>query len=162
MKKLDEQYITQLVRKAQNGNSNAFAELFTATYQDQYSYAYQYLREEEKAKTAIAETYKRALTDIRMMKNPEHFQMWLELINFQACYEMNEADETGYMLIDGKLYKVSHVIKNLPLTEAQILVRYYYRDEDIRKIRKDLGVRKALVERYIKSGRKHLQQLLHE
>lgn len=162
MKKLDEQYITHLVRKSQNGNSNAFAELYTATYQDQFAYSYKYLGDEETAKAAMKETYKRALTDIRMMKNPEHFQMWLELINFQVCYEMNEKNETGYMLIDDKLYKVSHVIKNLPLTEAQILVRYYYKNEEISKIRKDLGVRKALVKRYIKSGRKHLQQLLNE
>lgn len=38
---LDYDYIAKLVRKTQEGDSDAFAELYTATYQSQYRFAYQ-------------------------------------------------------------------------------------------------------------------------
>ena len=162
MKKLDEQYIAELVRKSQNGSSNAFAELFTATYQNQYAYAYRYLGEEEKAKTALKETYKRALSDIRMMKNPDFFTAWLEMINFQVCYEMNEENESGVVQIGAKSYRVSQILKNLPMTESQVLVRHFYQQASVRSIKKELGIRKSAVKHYIKSGKKHLKLLLQE
>ena len=40
---LDYDYIAKLVRKTQEGDSDAFAELYTATYQSQYRFAYQYI-----------------------------------------------------------------------------------------------------------------------
>ena len=40
---LDYDYIAKLVRKTQEGDSDAFAELYTATYQSQYRFAYQYV-----------------------------------------------------------------------------------------------------------------------
>ena len=41
---LDYDYIAKLVRKTQEGDSDAFAELYTATYQSQYRFAYQYVK----------------------------------------------------------------------------------------------------------------------
>lgn len=41
---LDYDYIAKLVRKTQAGDSDAFAELYTATYQSQYRFAYQYVK----------------------------------------------------------------------------------------------------------------------
>ena len=40
MAKLDYKYITRLVTQAQSGNSDAFAELYAATYQETYAFAY--------------------------------------------------------------------------------------------------------------------------
>ena len=40
MSSLDTQYIADLVLQAQEGSSNAFAELFAATYQKQYAFAF--------------------------------------------------------------------------------------------------------------------------
>lgn len=42
---LDYDYIAKLVRKTQEGDSDAFAELYTATYQSQYRFAYQYVKD---------------------------------------------------------------------------------------------------------------------
>ena len=36
---LDYEYLAQLVRETQKGDSDAFAELYTATYQKQYRFA---------------------------------------------------------------------------------------------------------------------------
>ena len=45
---LDYEYLAQLVRKTQNGDSDAFAELYVATYQKQYRFAYHYVNDPEK------------------------------------------------------------------------------------------------------------------
>lgn len=42
---LDYDYLAKLVRKTQTGDSNAFAELYTATYQKQYRFTYQYVKD---------------------------------------------------------------------------------------------------------------------
>ena len=57
MPSLNYQYIARLVDKAKSGNSDAFAELYAATYQKEYSYAYHFLQDEYLAQDALQETY---------------------------------------------------------------------------------------------------------
>ena len=45
MASLDYQYLAQLVKRAQMGDSDAFAELYVATYLRQYRFSYRYLRD---------------------------------------------------------------------------------------------------------------------
>lgn len=42
---LDYDYLAKLVECTQMGDSDAFAELYTATYQKQYRFAYQYTKD---------------------------------------------------------------------------------------------------------------------
>ena len=50
---LDYKYIAKLVSRAQTGDSDAFAELYAATYQRQYHFAYRYLKDEYLAQDAL-------------------------------------------------------------------------------------------------------------
>ena len=54
---LDYDYIAKLVRKTQEGDSDAFAELYTATYQSQYRFAYQYVKDPYLAQDILQEVY---------------------------------------------------------------------------------------------------------
>ena len=54
---LDYDYIAKLVRKTQAGDSDAFAELYTATYQSQYRFAYQYVKDSYLAQDILQEVY---------------------------------------------------------------------------------------------------------
>lgn len=49
MATLDYNYVADLVVNAQTGDSDAFAELYAATYQRQYHFAYTYLVSAEQA-----------------------------------------------------------------------------------------------------------------
>ncbi len=53
MKELDIKYIAKLVTLASRGDSNAFAELYTLTYQKTYNYARHYLRDDFLAQDAL-------------------------------------------------------------------------------------------------------------
>ena len=90
MENLDLAYLNDLVLKAQQGSSNAFAELYAATYQRQYAYAYRYLRDEHLAQDALQESFIRVLKNIRQLQNPELFIAWLNQISFHVCYDMKK------------------------------------------------------------------------
>ena len=55
MNNLDQQYIAGLADLAALGDSNAFAELYAATFQQQYRFSYDYLQDEYLARDALQE-----------------------------------------------------------------------------------------------------------
>lgn len=67
---LDYDYLAKLVRKTQAGDSDAFAELYTATYQSQYRFAYQYVKDSYLAQDILQEVYILVLKNIHTLKNP--------------------------------------------------------------------------------------------
>lgn len=76
METLDYKHIANLVSRAQSGDSNAFAELYAATYQRQYLYAYRYLKDEFLAQDALQETYILALKNLIKPKDPTLVISW--------------------------------------------------------------------------------------
>lgn len=70
---LDYDYIAKLVRKTQEGDSDAFAELYTATYQSQYRFAYQYVKDPYLAQDILQEVYILVLKNLDTLKNPRLF-----------------------------------------------------------------------------------------
>ena len=88
MSALDYNYIAELVVSAQNGDSDAFAELYAATYQKQYHFAYSYLKDEYLAQDALQETYIIALKELSKLHDPMLLIAWLNQINFRVCYQL--------------------------------------------------------------------------
>lgn len=184
MDSLDYRYLASLVRKAQAGDSNAFAELYVATYQQQYRYAYKYLREEELARDALQETFVQALRNIRRLRDPNLFIAWLNRINFRTCYDMKKAQHSELMdiyneehlavqhsphgrveeevlKIDSSEYIVRQVM-NLPLTESQVILMKYYQEMKLDEIAEIMNTSRSSVKRYLRSGRNHLKKILAE
>ncbi len=181
---LDYQYLAQLVIRAQDGDSNAFAELYAATYQQQYRYAYKYLHDAELAKDALQETFIQALKNIRKLKNPELFIAWLNRINFHTCYDMRKSRhddlqdnysedhleklhsqhgraEEEVVEIDSKQYILDRVM-SLPLSESQVILMKYYQNLTNDEIAQAMNISRSTVKRYLKSGRERLARMLPE
>lgn len=184
MDSLDYRYLASLVRKAQAGDSNAFAELYVATYQQQYRYAYKYLREEELARDALQETFVQALRNIRRLRDPNLFIAWLNRINFRTCYDIRKATgqeqqdgsgqarlenvhasegraEEEVVDIDSRRYIMKQVL-NLPLTESQVILMKYYQDLTNDEIAEAMNISRSSVKRYLRSGRQRLARMLPE
>lgn len=87
---LDHMYIAALVTRIQNNDSNAFAELYALTYQKEYNFACNYLKDPVLAQDALQETYIRAYKNIARLKEARLFVSWLHSINFRVCYTMLE------------------------------------------------------------------------
>lgn len=90
MAALDYNYMAELVVNAQSGNSDAFAELYAATYQKQYRFAYSYLKDEYLAQDALQETYIIALKELSKLKDPMLLVAWLNQINFRVCFQLHK------------------------------------------------------------------------
>ena len=108
MSALDYNYVADLVVKAQNSDSDAFAELYAATYQKQYQFAYSYLKDEYLAQDALQETYIIAFKDLSKLKDPLLVLAWLNQINFRVCFKMHQkqkrysAEIADYENFDGE------------------------------------------------------------
>lgn len=90
MATLDYNYVADLVVNAQTGDSDAFAELYAATYQRQYHFAYTYLKDEYLAQDALQETYIIALKNLSKLKDPMLLIAWLNQINFRVCFHLQK------------------------------------------------------------------------
>lgn len=93
MSALDYNYVADLVINAQLGDSNAFAELYAATYQRQYHFACCYLKDEHLAQDALQETYIMALKNLNKLKDPMRVVAWLNQINFRICYQLQKKQQ---------------------------------------------------------------------
>jgi len=163
MASLDLQYIADLVLDAQEGDSNAFAELFAATYQKQYAFALRCLREDFPAQQALQTAYIQALSGISNLRDPALFVVWLNQLTLRACLlsgsESARSFAEGRMLsIDGKVYSVRQVL-TLPFSEAQALLLHALCEMRVGAIASLLEMRRSDVRRHMASGRRRLAML---
>lgn len=185
MASYDYQYYAHLVRGAQAGSSDAFAELYVATYQQQYRFSYRYLQDEFLAQDAIQETYILALKSISTLRDPVVFVSWLNQINMRVCFEMYRREhrqmqgmelyeqlhrealgeetspESRVMRADEQEYLIKQVLA-LPFSESQAILLRYFRNMKIQDIARMMQISQSSVKRYIKNGQKLLAQSLHK
>ena len=79
----DRAYITELVKRAQKNDSNAFAELYTMTYETEYAFSRKYMRDDDYAQDVLQEVYILALKNIGNLKEPKYFVTWLRQITWR-------------------------------------------------------------------------------
>ncbi len=188
MKNLDYQNISDLVKRARNGDSDSFAKLYAATYQKEYRFAYNYLKDEHLAQDALQETYIQAFKNLCTLKNTKLFISWLNQINFRVCFNMHEKQKryvkelSDYEEHDIHLYLKRHhkdpdtpedqIVKvdeceyimkkilNLPFLESEAIILKYYENMKLEEIANVMDVSRSTVKRYLRRGRHKLRQLL--
>lgn len=196
MATLDYNYVADLVVNAQAGDSDAFAELYAATYQRQYHFAYTYLKDEYLAQDALQETYIVALKNLSKLKDPMLLIAWLNQINFRVCFrlqkkrkrydaELIDYDSTDEetdsiqtdlapnivqrnmnpedlaVRVDSREYIMNQILK-LPFTEAQVVILKYYQNLKVGEIARLLDISRSSVNRYLSSGKSHLEQFFRQ
>lgn len=184
MAELDYKYIGSLVELAKGGNSDAFAELYAATYEKQYMFSYCYLKDEFLAQDALQETYITALKNLGTLKDPKLFVSWLNQINFRVCYNMaikqkrynaemedfdsgaadgraspEAAPEEQVVNIDSKKFILQQVMA-LPYSESQVIFLHFYKHMKLDAIAYIMEISKSTVKRYLASGKKRLEKSL--
>lgn len=183
MTQYDFNYVALLVKKAQFNDSDAFAELYSLTYQSQYSYAYNYLKDSHLAQDALQEIYILVLKNIHSLKEPKVFISWLKQITFRVCYDLkkkqqniqDQEDVTEEALIfitdehvdsnpeakvmqKTKQTKIKDAINQLPSLERDALLMKFVSNMKQEEIAKSMGCSLSSVKRYLTNGRKHLYQ----
>lgn len=177
-------YIGGLVHKAQQNNSDAFAELYALTYKHIYNYAGHYLRDEYLAQDAVQETYISALKNIKNIKDPSLFVAWLNQICFHVCFDLSKKNDKVWeanselltLLKDDRSDHnpeahtesntetdlVQQAITMLPFNEKQVIVMRYYNELNLDEVAAAMQISRSSVKRYLQSGKEHLKELLRK
>lgn len=163
MPSLDLQYVTELVHHAKEGDANAFAELFAATYPQQYQFCCSFLRDEYLAQQALQETYIQALNTLPRLNDNTLFINWLTRLNFRVCLQlkqkqdpaMPQAPENIRVTLSGRQCTV-HQLMNLPFTEGLVLLLKGYCGMRSRQIAALMEMSTRQVREYMASGIRRL------
>ena len=184
---LDYEYLAQLVRKTQKGDSDAFAELYTATYQKQYRFAYQYVKDPYLAQDILQDVYILVLKNIHTLKNPRLFVSWLHQITFRICFDtfkrkqiqeaelsqddahlspIHSASDGGandpekHILKQDTQIQIMNAIQSLPPHLAQPVIMRYYNNMSIDDISDAMDLSRSTIKRRIQKARKMLEDIL--
>lgn len=154
--------IRELVRKAQQGDAEAFSALFVQCEAELYRMAYVYVRHEQDALDVVQETAYRSFRGIRRLKEPNYFKTWLIRIAIGCSLDMlrrrkklapparwpDEAGETGpggaADRAEEEALAVSlslqDVCERLDEREKGIIMLRYYQDFTIREAAEILDI----------------------
>lgn len=186
---LDYDYLAKLVERTQMGDSDAFAELYTATYQKQYRFAYQYTKDAYLAQDILQDVYILVLKNIHSLKNPRLFVSWLHQITFRICFDtcqklkrqeqdiqFDTSDEKApyhrrvdhspesnpekYTLNKDTKQKLINSIYSLPQQFAQPIIMRYYNNMAIEEIADAMDCSRSTIKRRLNKGRKLLETQL--
>lgn len=184
MGNIDHKYISVLVVKTQNNDSNAFAELYALTYKKIYNYCYNYLKDTYLAQDAVQEIYILALKNISTLKDTELFVAWIRQISFHVCYDMYKKNvlNAAYNVDTETLAEkaspeqdpetivekkddtaiIQHAINELSAIEQQVILMKYYNSMKLDEIATVLGCSLSTVKRHLANARINLVKLLNE
>lgn len=179
MAELDYQYISMLVEHTKKGDSDAFAELYAATYEKQFRFAYRYLKDNYLAQDALQETYILVLKNITKLNDSMLFIQWLNRITFRVCFNIQNkqkrfeselsmetplasAEDTASTMPENQITEadtnqyILKKVKELPFAESQAIIMKYYHDMTIDEIADILEVSRSTVKRQLASAKKKL------
>lgn len=185
MKELNHLYIAGLVLRAQQEDSDAFAELYALTYNKVYNYCRHYLRDDFLAQDAMQEVYISALRHIHRINDPTLFIAWLNRIAFNVCYDMSQKNSSKNNVYDPEILEVIHdehldsnpeaknqkeaelrhireAVEALPFNQREVITLRYFNNMKLEEIADTLDISRSSVKRYIAAGLDNLQELLKE
>ncbi len=191
MEQLDYDYLAKLVKKTQDGDSNAFAELYAATYQKEYRFAYQYVKDPYLAQDILQDLYIIVLKNIQTLKNPRLFISWLQQICFRLCFDaakkqQKHAEELVYedirkldvleyassstppqknpehhVLLQEEQTTIMEKVLSLPPQYAQVIIMRFYSNMGLDEISRAMDCSRSTTKRRLKKAEQLLEELLN-
>lgn len=114
--------IGKLVSMCKNGDSQAFADLYSLTYQKVYFLCLSILKDASMAEDAVQEVYLIVLKSIDKLENPKVFLAWLNKITYNYCIkEISKLKKLGEVKSDNTLPIISDDSKDIDPLESYIL-----------------------------------------
>lgn len=185
MKDLNHLYIAGLVLCAQQGDNDAFAELYALTCNKVYNFCRHYLRDDHLAQDALQEVYISVLHNIQKINDPTLFIAWLNRISFNICYDMTRKNinwddifklEIIELLQDkhpdsnpevkaqrsDEIHRIHQAVESLPFHQREVITMRYFNNMKIHTIANTLDISRSSVKRYIAAGLKALKILLRD
>lgn len=185
MRNLPQEDIRRLVSRAQNGEKNAFNELYRATSRAQYFTAITLLKDKILAEDAVQTTYLKVYQNLSTLSDPASFLSWLTSITYNNCMmmlrkrkrtdpeldtdisvEIPDPDAEECML-DTVIHQENHkfllkLLDSLTPAHKTVILLRYYQGLKIKEIARITGATDGTVRSRIHYALKKLQKILNE
>ncbi len=156
LSRVKENLQTKLVESAVGGDIDSFGELCQQYYASMVAIGYSVLGEHQLAEDAAQETFARALSNLRALKNKERFAPWLAAICRNVAKDMvatkarqiNTEDFSGIAdnnNWDDRVQSVRQAIEQLSVSAKELVVLRYYNGLSYEQISSVLGISKATI-----------------
>lgn len=160
-----------LIKRAKNGDAEAFDLLMRPQLQRMYRIAISMLENEEDAADAIQETVLKCWQKVGQLKNEEYFQTWLTRILINQCKDILKAGKK-YVLVE-EMPEIEYedryetddwkaILNNLEEKYRVVMELYYVEGFSTKEIAKLLHIKEVNVRSRMSRGRKQLEQYLRE
>ena len=156
-----------LVKKAQQGDADAFIELIERNKMTLQRVAYGYFRGEEDVADAIQDTILDAFEHLRELKKPEYFRTWLVRILMNNCNQiynhnrkscgLEEVPETAGDISGTSDVEFHEMLRSLPEDSRVIFQLYYGEQFTTKEIGEMLHMREATVKSRLYRGKLKLR-----
>ena len=148
--RLDQTYLNDLVGKAKQGDSNAFAELFASVSNRQLYYITRLTGKRETAIEILPDVFISVMKGLTSLTREDLFMVWISRISARACMDR----ESGAAGTDAD-HDLSQIL-NLPLAESQIMLMTQVQGISLSETADILNVSVSTIRRFVKIGRRHL------
>lgn len=159
-----------LVRKAQNGDKNAFLQLMRDNELALYRAAKSILHREEDVEDAVQETVCRAFSKLPDLRKPQFFKTWLTRILINCSCDLlrqqkgqmplDVLPETGAVDKDADLsLDVRAALDALGENDRLVMTLFYLNDLPIKEIAQTLGISESAVKQRLVHGRRRFRQV---
>lgn len=156
------------VRKAQNGDKEAFVRLMEENELAMYRTAKAILRNEDDVEDAVQEALCRAFDKIHTIRQPKFFKTWLTRVVVNCCYDLLRqkkgllplelVPEEGEDTDRDTPLDVQRTLAELSENDRLILTLYYLNDLPVKEIAKLLSISEGAAKMRLSHGRKKFRQ----
>ena len=165
-----------LVKRAINGDVEAFELLIKQESDKLYKIAFLHVRNKEDALDVIQESVYKAFISIEKLKNPDFFSTWLVKILIRTAYRVLEQrkvlafidDDSITDLLDKEVPEyeqqvdLSYAVSKLKNNYQTVIILFYYNDLSIRDISKTLEKPEGTIKTYLRRARIELKKVIGE
>lgn len=172
-------YLSGLVSRVQQHDNDAFAELYTLTYERLYASACSFLQDERLAQDALQETYIVVYQSIHTLREPKYFMAWLRSISQRICYDMRQKTRRQPSGMNEELLAVlpddaqspersnqqqdlRDMVDRLPEKERQAVLLRYYAGLELKDVALAMGCSVSTVTRYLQRSHEKLRDAYGE
>lgn len=181
-KKFNAEYYAFLSKRIREHDKNAFTELYYASYDDLYRYAFYFLKDTHMAQDALQEIYISVYNNIGSLKSDQVFYAWLKQITRHVCYDflrkqgrisqheaMNDPEQIqivdekdGFQdIFDQDLSQQLELwLSELPAHQRQAFTLRYRDHLKLEEIADFMDCSLSSVKRYLNASREFLQKKL--
>ena len=152
MDKLDQSYLTDLVLRSRQGDSNAFAELYAATDERIYGYLCRMLPEEGQAAEAMAESMILTLRALPGLMSPDLYLPWVCRTCFTRCVPTLD----GRVKLPFGVFPLAQLMQ-LPLAESQVLLMRFVQGLPASEVEDILNFSPRHLRKTVRAGRRRLE-----